>query len=119
VTWSELVGLIPEDALFAAAARHLQLRGFSREMVLEHKVRQAVQGGISLGGFVASVASAAPVPGGGSVAAHAGALGAALAQMVAGLTVGRKKYAAVEASMQTLLVEAAALTQRLGALVQR
>ncbi|MFN9351735.1 MAG: glutamate formimidoyltransferase [Gemmatimonadota bacterium] len=119
VTWSELVGLIPEDALYAAAARHLQLRGFSREMVLEHKVRQAVQGGISLGGFVASVASAAPVPGGGSVAAHAGALGAALAQMVAGLTVGRKKYAAVEASMQTLLVEAAALTQRLGALVQR
>lgn len=119
VTWSELVGLIPEDALFAAAARHLQLRGFSREMVLEHKVRQAVQGGVSLAGFVAAVASPAPVPGGGSVAAHAGALGAALAQMVAGLTIGRKKYAAVESTMQTLALDAAALVQRLGLLVQR
>ena len=119
VTWSELVGLIPEDALFAAAARHLQLRGFSREMVLEHKVRQAVQGGVSLAGFVASVASPAPVPGGGSVAAHAGALAAALAQMVAGLTVGKKKYAAVDADMQTLALDAAALVQRLGTLVQR
>ncbi len=119
VTWSELVGLIPEQALFDAAARHLQLRGFSKSMVLEHRVRGLAAGGPSLAGFVASVASSAPVPGGGSVAAHVGALSAALAQMVAGVTIGKKKYAAVEARMQDLAVRAAQLGTRLGALVTR
>ena len=101
-TWSEIVGLVPERALFETAARHIQLRDFTPEMVLEHKVRDAVQGGESLSGFVASVASPTPTPGGGSVAAHVGALGAALAQMVAGLTAGKKKYAAVDAEMREL-----------------
>lgn len=136
-TWSEIVGLVPERALFEAAAHHLQLRGFSNAMVLEHKVRGAVAraaggagasaagpgvvaGGApeSLDAFVASVASSAPVPGGGSVAAHAGALGGALAEMVAGLTAGRKKYAAVDAEMRELASAAATLRARLSALVQ-
>ncbi len=116
-TWSELVGLVPERVLLEAGARHVQLRGFSRAMILEHRVREAVQGGTSLSGFVASVAAPAPTPGGGSVAAHAGALGAALAQMVAGLTVGKKKYAAVDAEMRDLALRAAALGNRLAALV--
>src|SRR4029079_19214270 len=94
-TWSEIVGLVPERALFDTAARHIGLRDFKPEIVLENKVRTAMQGGESLSGFVAAVASSTPAPGGGSVAALAGALGAALAQMVAGLTFGRKKYAAV------------------------
>src|SRR3954462_8209605 len=51
-TWSEIVGLVPERALFETAARHIRLRGLKSEMVLEHKVRQAVQGGESLTGFV-------------------------------------------------------------------
>ena len=38
-TWSEIVGLVPERALFETAARHIQLRDFTPEMVLEHKVR--------------------------------------------------------------------------------
>jgi glutamate formiminotransferase/formiminotetrahydrofolate cyclodeaminase len=118
-TWSEIVGLVPERALFETAARHIQLRGFKPEMVLEHKVRAAVQGGESLTGFVASVASPSPTPGGGSVAAHAGALGAALAQMVAGLTVGKKKYAAVDAEMRELALKASALVTTLSTLVQR
>jgi glutamate formiminotransferase/formiminotetrahydrofolate cyclodeaminase len=118
-TWSEIVGLVPESALLDTAARHVQLRNFSREMVVEHRVRRAVQGGQSLSGFVASVASPAPVPGGGSVAAHAGALGAALAQMVAGLTVGKKKYAAVDADMRDIALRAAALGNTLSALVVR
>ncbi len=118
-TWSEIVGLTPERALFDAAAHHLRLRDFSPNLVLERRVRAAVEGGISLGGFVGAVASSAPVPGGGSVAAHAGALGAALAQMVAGLTVGRKKYAAVDAEMRAVALDAAALVAELSALVDR
>src|SRR3954469_3048260 len=118
-TWSEIVGLVPEKALFDTAARHVRLRDFKPEMVLEKKVRDAVQGGESLTDFVAAVASPIPAPGGGSVAAHAGALGAALAQMVAGLTAGKKKYIAVDAEMREIAVRAAALGNTLSALVAR
>ncbi len=118
-TWSEVVGLVPERALFDTAARHLQLRDFSPALVLERRVREAVSGGETLAGFVASVAAPTPAPGGGSVAAHVGSLGAALAQMVAGLTVGRKRYAAVDAEMKDLAQDAAALGNTLVTLVQR
>src|SRR6185312_13263282 len=37
-TWSEIIGLVPEKALFETAARHIQLRGFTPQMVLENKV---------------------------------------------------------------------------------
>jgi glutamate formiminotransferase/formiminotetrahydrofolate cyclodeaminase len=118
-TWSEIVGLVPEKALFETAARHIQLRDFKPEMVLENKVRAAIQGGESLSGFVASVASSSPTPGGGSVAAHVGSLAAALAQMVAGLTAGRKKYVAVDAEMRELGLQAAGLVNQLSMLVTR
>jgi glutamate formiminotransferase/formiminotetrahydrofolate cyclodeaminase len=118
-TWSEIVGLVPERALFEAAARHIQLRDFTPQIVLERKVREAITGGESLSGFVGSVASPSPTPGGGSVAAHAGALAAALAQMVAGLTMGKKKYVAVDAEMREIAVRAAALGNTLSALVAR
>ena len=88
-------------------------------MILEHKVRKAMQGGQSLSGFVSDVAAATPAPGGGSVAAHAGALGAALAQMVAGLTIGKKKYAAVEGEMKEAALKAAGLVTTLTGLVER
>ena len=118
-TWSEIVGLVPERALLETAARHVQLRNFSTDMVLERRVRDAVEGGHSLTGFVGSVASSAPVPGGGSVAAHVGALAAALVQMVAGLTAGKKKYAAVDAEMRALALDAAGLVTQLSSLVTR
>lgn len=53
--------------------------------------------------FAAVTASDAPAPGGGSVSALSGALAAALAEMVANLTVGREKYAAAQDSMEQLL----------------
>src|ERR1039457_2199515 len=115
-TWSEIVGIVPGRALFEIAANHIQLRGFSAFRVLESKIGEAMSGGETLSGFVAAVASNAPVPGGGSVAAHVGALGAALAEMVAGLTIGRKKYAAVEPEMKTLAEHAVTLGARLAAL---
>ena len=118
-TWSEIVGLVPERALFDTAARHVQLRDFHPDMVLERKVRDAVQGGESVGGFIAAVAAPTPAPGGGSVAAHAGALAAALAQMVAGLTIGKKKYASVESEMKEIALQATGLVNELAALVAR
>jgi len=119
VTWSEIVGLVPERVLFDAAASHLQLRQFTPKQVLERQVREVTSGGESVSGFVASVASSNPVPGGGSVAAHAGALAAALAQMVAGLTIGKKKYAAVDAEMKETALKAVSLGNALTALVKR
>ncbi|MGI8400741.1 MAG: glutamate formimidoyltransferase [Gemmatimonadaceae bacterium] len=119
VTWSEIVGLVPERVLFDAAVSHLQLRQFTPKQVLERQVREVMSGGDSVGGFLASVASSNPVPGGGSVAAHAGALAAALAQMVAGLTVGKKKYAGVEGEMKEVALTAVALGNTLAALVKR
>ena len=118
-TWSEIVGLVPERVLIDAGVRHVRLDKFTIDQVLERQVRNAMEGGESLSGFVASVASAAPVPGGGSVAALAGALGAALAQMVAGLTIGKKKYAAVDAEMKEIALSAAALVNELSGLVAR
>ena len=119
VTWSEIVGLVPERVLFDAAVSHLQLRQFTPKQVLERQVREVVSGGESVSGFLAAIASSNPVPGGGSVAAHAGALAAALAQMVAGLTIGKKKYAGVDAEMKEAALKAASLGNTLSGLVKR
>ncbi len=54
-------------------------------------------------GFLDEVASNSAAPGGGSVAAFAGALGAGLTAMVCRLTIGKKKYADVEGEMQDVL----------------
>ena len=53
--------------------------------------------------FVAAVASDMPAPGGGGAAALVGAVGTALGNMVGALTVGKKKYAEVEAEISALM----------------
>ena len=68
--------------------------------------------------FLAELASKAPTPGGGGTAALVGAAGVALGNMVGCLTVGKKKYAAVEADILTLNERAGALRAELEALVQ-
>ncbi|MBQ8768046.1 MAG: cyclodeaminase/cyclohydrolase family protein [Oscillospiraceae bacterium] len=68
--------------------------------------------------FVAALASSSPAPGGGGAAALVGAVGAALGNMVASLTVGKKKYASVEAEMLTLKAKCDALQQELLAQVE-
>jgi glutamate formiminotransferase / formiminotetrahydrofolate cyclodeaminase len=100
VTHAELVGLIPEQALFDTARWYLQLDLFNEDQILERKLAAAEQDNILPERFIDAVASGAPTPGGGSVAALAGALAAGLAAMVARSTIGKKKYAEVEAAMQ-------------------
>ena len=65
--------------------------------------------------FLQQTASGTPVPGGGSVSALSAALGAGLAEMVANLTVGKKKYAAVESEMKEISETAANLRKKLTA----
>ena len=73
---------------------------------------------LSCEGFLEELASKAAAPGGGGASALVGAAGVALGSMVGSLTVGKKKYAAVEADIAALNVRAEALRKRLEALVQ-
>jgi glutamate formiminotransferase / formiminotetrahydrofolate cyclodeaminase len=100
---SEVVGLIPEDALLAAAEFYLQLNNFSRDQILERKLPHDAMvpanrpGGptdlqrLTVQEFLDRVAARTPTPGGGSVAAIAGAMGAALGEMVVAYSTPAKK----------------------------
>jgi glutamate formiminotransferase/formiminotetrahydrofolate cyclodeaminase len=114
------VGLIPQQALVETAVWYTQLDQFSPEQVLESRLYET--GGLGSGDsaqagpsttFIDEVAAATAAPGGGSAAAHTAALGAALVEMVAGLTLGKKKYADAEAAMQAIRLQAAKLRQEL------
>jgi glutamate formiminotransferase / formiminotetrahydrofolate cyclodeaminase len=59
----------------------------------------------TLGSFADLVAANTPVPGGGSVAAHSGMLAASLGQMVCHLTLGKKKYAEIEARITEIKLQ--------------
>lgn len=111
---SELVGLIPQEALVDAAVWYTQLDQFDKEQILESRlftgasnpqVDQDVESTESVS-FIDELAAPTPTPGGGSAGAYAGAMGAGLVAMVAGLTIGKKKYAEVEAEMQAIRVVA-------------
>ena len=86
---TEIVGLVPEDALFDAAEYYLQLNSFDRGTVLERKVRGAQPRAETLAEFTARLAARTPTPGGGSAAAASGAMGAALGEMVTAYSAGK------------------------------
>ena len=69
--------------------------------------------------FVKVLGSSDPVPGGGGASALVGAVGMALGNMVASLTIGKKKYADVEAEMIELSGKADALQKELLTLVEK
>jgi len=98
---SEIVGLIPQKALERAAEFYLQVENFSPDMILENRLAAVISESSGASSsmsamvrpYVDRLASAEPAPGGGSVAALAGALGAALGQMAIRVTEGKKNYA--------------------------
>jgi glutamate formiminotransferase len=101
IVGSEIVGLVPQKALDHTAEYYLRLEKFRPDMILENRLEKvmetsgAVEGKMAdaLRRFVDRVASPEPVPGGGSVAALAGSLGAALGQMAIRITKEKKNYA--------------------------
>ncbi len=113
---SELVGLIPQRALIDAAVWYLQLDAFQPDQVLENRLYSLLSTASpqqELDTFLNSLAAPTPTPGGGSAAAATAAMGAALVAMVAGLTLGKKKYAEVEGEMRSIQQEAHELQQAL------
>ena len=123
ITRAELVGLVPQKALLDSAKWYLQLDDMHDEQVLELSLQapaadMAQTDAAQPGRFAGLVAASTPTPGGGSVAALVGALAAALAQMAAGLTVGRKKYADVGEEAGRVLDEAEAIRSELVAAIE-
>jgi glutamate formiminotransferase/formiminotetrahydrofolate cyclodeaminase len=138
VTGSELVGLIPLSSLTEAGRHYLAKQrkvctGVSeRELVriavqtlglgelgpfdaaksvLEYAIDREPRplANMSVTDFVEELASVSPAPGGGSVAALAGALAAGLAAMVPNLTVGKPGYGPVKREMNAIAAEAQVL----------
>jgi glutamate formiminotransferase / formiminotetrahydrofolate cyclodeaminase len=104
IVGSEIVGLIPKRAIEITADFYLQLENFSPAQVFENRVEASLSGAPTPQGpgklaslaqpFLDAVAEPTATPGGGSVAALAGALGASLGQMVASLSRKKKSQAA-------------------------
>ena len=134
VTGSELVGLIPKEALLMSGRYYLEKQGKSAGVPEHELIRAAVLSlglndvapfdpkkkiienqfeaagkslvGLTVRGFADELSMDSPAPGGGSTAALCGALSASLSSMVANLTVGKKGYEAVQAEMKALALEA-------------
>ncbi len=129
VTGSELVGLIPLQAMLQAGRHYLrkqnkstgvpeselvhmavlslglaELAPFQTEQkIIEYRLRKkGPLVDLKLDGFLDLLSTDAPAPGGGSVAALCGALSCSLSSMVAALTFGKKGYEATFSEMETI-----------------
>jgi len=138
VTGSELVGLIPLDAMLHAGRHYLTLQGKStgvpeaelietaiqslglneispfdpKQKIIEYRVAdERPLADATVTAFVDETSIDSPVPGGGSVAALMGSLAAALTSMVANLTAGKKGYEDVDEEMKTVAVAAQSLKE--------
>jgi glutamate formiminotransferase/formiminotetrahydrofolate cyclodeaminase len=146
VTGSELVGLVPKEAVLMAGRYFLEKQGASpgqpeadlieaavaslgldqlgpfdpKEKIIEYAVAEDPPlASMPVRRFVDLLSTASPTPGGGSVAALCGSLAAALTAMVGNLTAGKKGYELWEADMRRVAIDAQTLKDELLAAVDR
>ena len=128
IAGSEIVGLVPKRAIEITADFFLQLENFSPAQVLENRLASALSGTpMEASGklaalaqpFLDAVAAPAATPGGGSVAALAGALAASLGQMVATLSSKKKSQAAFQAQLLEEIPEWSAASRALAEAIDR
>jgi len=120
VVGSEIVGLVPMDALVDAAEFYLKLENFSREQILEKRLFTPSPSSLtdmSLLRFSEEVGSKKATPGGGSVSAYMGALASGLVCMVARITLSKKEVAQESDQLQELIRKGEELRQRFLGLV--
>jgi len=120
VVGSEIVGLVPMDALVDSAEFYLKLENFSREQILEKRLFALAPTSLtdlSLSRFSEEVASKKATPGGGSVSAYMGALAAGLASMVARITISKKEVVQESDRLEELVTKGEDLRQRFLGLV--
>ena len=125
---SEIVGLVPRQALTDSAVRLLRIENFRSELILENRLEEVLasrnaQAETPLRAIVEEyaklVAAATPAPGGGSVAALAGALAAALGEMVCGVSLKRKAFTPHYPALESARTRLAELRERLMQAVDR
>ena len=122
VAESEVVGLVPSEALTDTARFYLQLHSFKNDQILERKLYEAESGrlaGMTLSEFGAQVASDKPVPGGGSVSAYIASLAASLVSMVARLTMRKSKPGMQPSDLEPIFAESERLRSMLLSQVDR
>jgi glutamate formiminotransferase/formiminotetrahydrofolate cyclodeaminase len=97
---------------------YLQLDRYTSDQVLETRLYEALAAVTgAAGSFLDQLAEGSATPGGGSAAAYAGAMAAALVTMAARLTAGKKKYAAVESRMHEIIEESEGIRRELSSAV--
>jgi glutamate formiminotransferase len=123
-TSSEIVGLIPKQALEQAAEWFLQVENFDSSLILENRLASVMSGKMAPGGpgsgigagvapFIEQLAAPTATPGGGSAAAAAGAMAAGLAHMVAAMSRGKKAYLQYEAQLSEAAPQLATIREEL------
>ncbi len=119
VVESEIVGMLPAEAMENVVRDTLKLSNFQPEQIMEHKLQHLQEDPLrSCENFLEAVASSEPTPGGGSVSALAGSLAAALGQMVFGITEKNKKYQVATEELRPNLIKLQELKYHLFTLVK-
>lgn len=116
VIGSEVVGLVPLDAIVGVADFYLKLENFSSDQILEKKLLEGdtyMMENMGIREFLDELSSGSPTPGGGAASALVGSIAAALSSMVANLTIGKKKYVDVESEMKEVVSRAKELRDNL------
>jgi glutamate formiminotransferase/formiminotetrahydrofolate cyclodeaminase len=121
---SEIVGLIPKQALEQAAEWFLQVEGFDSSLILENRLGAVMGGKTAVGGlrrgvepFIEQLAAPTATPGGGSAAAASGAMAAGLASMVASMSRGKKAYVPYEPQLSQAIARLTGLREELKAAI--